>query len=220
MQNPLHIANSLVSLDDLQETCPNLEWVGVVVTWFGTSLDAGACEIWPGVEYQTGAKTSPETWSVAGFTRVTAHQVTLEDGNPRYGGTPDDEGLIRYIDEVRRRGLKVLLLPMFFMDVANKPWRGRVTGSAANVASFFTKTHGYNAFISHYASLCAGHVDAFAIGSELIGLTSVASTPGTYPAVNALVSLAASVRSTMGSGVKLTYAGGLVGISSHGGRLV
>ncbi|MBY0355119.1 MAG: hypothetical protein K2Q12_05245 [Rickettsiales bacterium] len=73
-------ANALVSLQQLKETCANLEWVAVVVTWFGTSLDAAACEILPAVEYKAGASTSPESWSVGGYTRANARQMTLENG--------------------------------------------------------------------------------------------------------------------------------------------
>lgn len=200
------VANVIVSLDQMQDTFPNLEWVSVVVSWFGNSLDAGACTLMPAVEYQTGGITQPDAWTVAGHSRLTARQITLVDDSPRYGGTPSDASLRRLLTELRARGLKVMLLPMFFMDVDGKPWRGRVTGSASNVSSFFTKTNGYNAFINHYAALCAGYVDGFSIGSELVGLTKVSSSAGVYPAVNALVSLAASVRSTLGSGVKLTYA--------------
>lgn len=199
-------ANALVALDQLQETLPNLQWVSVVVNWFGDDLDAGQCVIKPGVEFQSGAITDPETWSVAGFTRSTARQITLVDGAPRYGGTPDDESLQRLLAELQARGLKIAFYPLFLMDVADKPWRGRVTGSATDVASFFTKTDGYNAYVTHYANLVKNDVDAFIIGSELIGLTKVADTPGNYPAVNALVSLAASVKTIVGSGVTVTYA--------------
>ncbi len=199
-------ANVKLALDQMEETFPNLEWVALVVTWFGDSLDAGACVIKPGVEYQTGAITEPETWSVGSFTRSTARQITIVDGKPRYGGTPDDQSIIRLLDELADRGLSVMFYPMFFMDVADKPWRGRVTGTASDVSSFFTKTNGYNAFINHYASLVAGKVQAFVIGSELIGLTKVTDVPANYPAVNQLVSLAATVKSTLGSGVTVTYA--------------
>jgi hypothetical protein len=199
------LSNALVSVDKLLLTCPNLEWVSLVVTWFGDNLDAGLCEILPAVEYQNGI-TSPNAWSVAGYNRNTARQMTLIDGSPRYGGTPDDASVVRFVAALKARGLKVMFYPMFFMDVENKPWRGRVTGTASNVASFFTKANGYNAFINHYANLMQGKVDAFVIGSELIGLTKVASGVGVYPAVNALVSLAASVKTTMGAGTKITYA--------------
>ncbi len=198
-------ANALVSLDQLAETCPNVSWIAVVACWFGTSADAGDCVVLPGVEYTTGATTEPDQWNVAGRTRVTAHQITLIDGSPRYGGTPDDDALVRYLTELKSRGYNILFLPLFFMDVDGKPWRGRLTGSASEVNSFFTKTNGYNAFITHYANLVHDKVDAFAIGSELIGLTKVTDTPGNYPAVNQLVSLAATVKGIMGETL-ITYA--------------
>lgn len=206
MQNANGVANALLSLDQLQETCPNVEWVSVVVTWFGTSMDAGACEVFPGVEYQTGAITLPDSWQVGSFTRSTAHLITQISGAPQYGGTPDDDSILRYLDELAARGYKIIFYPLMFMDVSGKPWRGDVTGSAANVSSFFTKTNGFNAFITHYANLVTGKVDAFVIGSELKGLTKVTDTPGNYPAVNQLVSLAATVKATLGSSVKITYA--------------
>jgi hypothetical protein len=103
------------------------------------------------------------------------------------------------------------------------PWRGRITcdpapgrpgspqGTAAastQVASFFTGgTWNYRRMILHYANLCvsAGGVDAFLIGSELKALTRVRSGPGVYPAVQALVSLAAEVRGIVGGATLLTY---------------
>lgn len=206
MHNPDGVANALLALEQMGEALPNLEWVGLVVTWFGTSLDAGQCEIVPGVEYQQGATTNPDVWAVAGYNRGTARQITLVEGSPRYGGTPDDASVLRLVDAIVAKGWKVMFYPMFFMDVEDKPWRGRVTGSAADVASFFTKANGYNAFIAHYANLMQGRVEAFVIGSELIGLTKVSSAPGVYPAVDALVGLATAVKGIMGSGTKITYA--------------
>jgi hypothetical protein len=203
---PYGKANALVALDQLKATCPNVSWVSVVIAWFGTSMDAGTCTVLPGVEYQTGATTSPGTWSVGGFTRATARLITQVNGGPQYGGTPDDTSLLRYLTELRARGYKIAFYPLMYMDVAGKSWRGDLTGSAAGVSSFFTKTNGYNAFINRYATLTNGYVDAFVIGSEMKGLTKVTDSPGNYPAVNQLVSLAASVKSTLGSSVKVTYA--------------
>lgn len=206
MHTPYGEANALVSLDQLQQACPNVGWVSVVVSWFGTSMTLSACDVLPGVEYATGAITSPHTWSAAGFVRATAHPITLISGSPQYGGTPDDAGILRYLTELRTRGYSIAFYPLMFMDVTGKPWRGDLTGSASDVSNFFTKTNGYNAFISHYATLVDGYVDAFIIGSELKGLTKVTDTPGNYPAVNALVSLTATVRGILGGGVTLTYA--------------
>ena len=36
-----------VSIDELQALCPNLEWVTLVVAWFGDDLRAGSCTIRP-----------------------------------------------------------------------------------------------------------------------------------------------------------------------------
>ncbi len=210
VHTPKGTANALVALDQLKDTCPNVSWVSVVVSWFGNDMDAGNCVLKPGVEFPSDAAiTSPEAWSVGSFSRGSARQITYVENSPRYGGTPDDQSLLRLLDELKARGYKIFFYPLFLMDVADKPWRGRVTGSAANVASFFTKTNGYNAFISHYANLVASRVDAFAIGSELKALTAVhngATSNRQFPAVNALVSLAATVKSIVGSGVKVTYA--------------
>lgn len=199
-------ANVLVALDQLQDTFPNLEWVGVVVNWFGTSMDIGTCEVWPCVEYQANVQTSPNDWSVAGFTRATGRLIGNDSGSLRYGGTPDDDSIMRLLAELRARGLKIFFYPQMLMDVAGKPWRGNLTGSATNVANFFTKTRGYNAFINYYATMVAGHVDAFAIGTEMRDLNAITSSAGVYPAVSQFVSLAATVKTTLGSSVKVTYA--------------
>lgn len=199
-------ANVLVALDQLQETFPNLEWVGVVVNWFGTSMDIASCDIWPCVEYQTNTVTKPDDWQVAGLTRATGRLIGTDAGKARYGGTPDDGALLRLLTELRARGLKIFFYPQMLMDVPGKQWRGYLTGAAANVANFFTKARGYNAFIAHYANLVAGKVDAFAIGTELRDLTKITSSAGVFPAVNQLVSLAGTVKGGLGSSVKVTYA--------------
>jgi hypothetical protein len=93
------------------------------------------------------------------------------------------------------------------------PWRGRIScdpapgqpgspqgtlAAATQVANFFSGgTWNYRRMILHYAGLVAstGGVDAFLIGSELKALTRVRSGAGVYPAVDALVALAARRRS-------------------------
>lgn len=200
------VANMLLSLDQMQQTFPNLEWVGLVVNWFGSSMDIASCSIAPRVEYKDTVDTSPDTWGVAGLTRAAATLVGKDGTQVRYGGTPDDQSIVRLCTELRARGLKIFFYPMLLMDVAGKPWRGRLTGAHGQVANFFTKTNGYNNFITHYANLVDGLVDAFAIGTELRDLTSVTSSTGVFPAVAQLMSLAGTVKGILGSGVKLTYA--------------
>ncbi|MFQ8433711.1 glycoside hydrolase TIM-barrel-like domain-containing protein [Amaricoccus sp. W119] len=62
--------------------------------------------------------------------------------------------------------------------------------------------------ILHYAHLCAaaGGVDAFLIGSELRGLTTLRSDASTYPAVAALVDLASDVRGILEPDTAISYA--------------
>ncbi len=199
-------ANVDVALDQLQQTFPNLEWVGVVVNWFGTSMDIASCEIWPSVEYQANVATTPDDWQVAGLTRATARQIGSDGGKLRYGGTPDDGSIVRLLTGLRNRGLKIFFYPQMLMDISGKPWRGNLTGSASQVNTFFTKTRGYNAFIQHYATLVAGKVDAFAIGTEMRDLTKITSSAGVFPAVSKLMTLATSVKATLGASVKVTYA--------------
>lgn len=105
------------------------------------------------------------------------------------------------------------------------PWRGRIiprTGEsvAAEVAAFmgtaapsdFTAGTGtvtysgpqewrFRRFILHLAHLAAaaGGVDAFLIGTEMRGLSMTPDTPGSYPFVTALKTLAADVRSVLPS---------------------
>ncbi len=103
------------------------------------------------------------------------------------------------------------------------PWRGRIScdpapgqagspqgtsAAATQVASFFSGgAWNYRRMILHYADLVvsAGGVDAFLIGSELKALTRVRSGAGIYPAVDALVTLAADVKAIVGSSTVVTY---------------
>ena len=66
----------------------------------------------------------------------------------------------------------------------------------------------YRRFILHYAWLCraAGGVDAFCIGSEMRGLTQIRGAGDGFPAVAAMMDLAAEVRAVLGAGVELGYA--------------
>jgi len=65
----------------------------------------------------------------------------------------------------------------------------------------------YRRFVLHYAHLCAlaGGVEAFCIGSELRGLSSLRAGPEAFPVVAALRSLAADVRAILPE-AKIGYA--------------
>ncbi|EPE99029.1 baseplate multidomain protein megatron [Rhizobium grahamii] len=129
-----------VSIDELTALCPNLERVALVVSWFGTDLRAGECQILPGVEVSARNESSP--WSLSGYSRGTAHLVSRSGGGPAYGGTPDDASVVSAIADLKARGLAVYLYPFVMMDIpaGNSlpdpygasaqpayPWRGRIT---------------------------------------------------------------------------------------------
>ncbi|KAA2237252.1 baseplate multidomain protein megatron [Salinarimonas soli] len=71
--------------------------------------------------------------------------------------------------------------------------------------------------ILHYAhlALAAGGVDAFIIGSELVGLTRVRAGSGVYPAAAALAALAADVRAVLGPATRITYAADWTEYGAH-----
>jgi hypothetical protein len=165
---------------------------------------------------------------------------------PALGGTPSDNTVVEAIAEIKRRGLRCVFYPFVMMDIppgnglpdpyggtqqAAFPWRGRITCYPApgqpgtvdktsvaetQVNAFFAQ---YNPFVLHYANLCvqAGGVDAFIIGSELVGLTRLRSSAGDgiYPAVQALKSLAAQVRAIVGPSCKIGYAADWSEYHSH-----
>lgn len=114
------------------------------------------------------------------------------------------------------------------------PWRGQITSPPAldntgaittaissfmgtAVASDFSNNGdevnttssewSYRRFIHHYAKLAqvAGGLDAFIIGSEMVGLSRLRSTSGIYPFVNEMILLAAEVKVVIPS-TKLIYA--------------
>jgi GTA TIM-barrel-like domain/Putative phage tail protein len=81
------------------------------------------------------------------------------------------------------------------------------TITAGKVAYAGPNEWSYRRFILHQAALCvaAGGVEAFLIGSELIGLTRVRGVAGSFPAVGALMALAGQVRALVGPLVKISY---------------
>jgi len=199
-------ANVSVALDDLQQSLPNVRWVAPVISWFATSMDLNECRVMPGVETSEAICTVPTDWQVGGRGRHNAYYIGRNGGKPRYGGTPSDSSIINMLQDLKERGLKAMLYPLMFVDAHDKPWRGRLTGEAAVVKEFFAKKDGYNQFILHYADLAKGLVDAFVIGSELIGLTKVMASDNSFPAVDELIRLAKEVKAILGPDVKVTYA--------------
>lgn len=223
MHNFDNVANVTLAIDQMVSAFPNLEWVALVVNWFITSKNMGTAEIIPKVEFVADeASVAPSDWMVQGITRANAELVkSFPDGSPTYGGTPSDHTIMQICQALKNKGYNVLLYPMPLVDTVDeqageddKPWRGRlVPTSAAECNSWFTKTNGYNNFIRHYSQLTISgdplknYIDAFVIGTELVGITTYDSGSNTYPGVTNLKTLAGLVKSDLsGSGVQVTYA--------------
>jgi len=205
--NHYKIANSVHSLNQLQATCQNIKWVAPVVCWFGDNVDAKYCKIRPAIEFRDDYTSYSEEWRVGRYDRQSAYSISKDQsGNPQYGGSVNDASIIRYLEEIKSRNLKIMFYPMFLLDVEQKPWRGRVTSSPEHIRDFFRREEGYNNFILHYANLVKNHADAFIIGSELIGLTKIKDNDNSFPAVDELVRLAERVKQIVGPNVLVTYA--------------
>ena len=200
-------SNAIVSLNQLQETLPNVKWIAPVINWFATNLDASKCKILPGVEFKDeNTTTFPDTWKVGGFERQNAHLITQNNQLPIYGGTTNDQSILRYLKLLKTRGYKVMFYPMILVDDISKPWRGRIYAHhPEDIKKFFDNTHGYKNFVTHYAKLVKGYVDAFIIGSELVGLTKFKDKENNFPAVDKLIELANEVKEILGQGVKISY---------------
>ena len=135
------------ALDELTAICPSLESVALVSAWFGSDLRCGSCQISPKVETEFRNIDRAEDWRVAGIERFFATTVSQVNGTPAFGGSPSDAGLIRSIQNIKSRGLKVTFNPFLMMDIPNDnqlpdpysdnigqaiyPWRGRITASFA-----------------------------------------------------------------------------------------
>ena len=197
-----------LALDQLQAQLPNCRNVSIISSWFASSVEIGACEIRPGIERRV-RNIRNAVWQAGGETRNSAFVVSEDaDGRPNFGGTPSDDSLIQAIKSIKARGMTVTIYPFILVDVSGFPWRGRMTGEAADVAGFFGGQNGFRNFILSHADLAkrAGGVDRFIIGSEMIGLTTIRDGQNAFPAVTELAQLAADVRAVLGPQTGLTYA--------------
>lgn len=189
INNASGVPDVVAALDQLESDLPGCGAVSLVVSWFGTDLRCGRCQVQPRIE-AAGRTNSPEPWSVAGLTNATAPLVSADnEGRPNFGGTPSDGSVIRAIQELAGRGKKVMLYPFLLMDVpggnglgdpyggteqAAFPWRGRLTldlapglpGSAdqsaiagADVAAFFGTASAVDFAVSPGAVSYSGPVE-------------------------------------------------------------
>lgn len=129
--NDQNISDADYNTRVLVKTFPDLKWVAPVVSWFAfnkydswrDNIDISQLEIMPGVE--NNYQEASEIWLSGDYNRKNAYLVSKDSNNrSNYGGTINDESLVRYIESLRSKSLKIMFYPMIMLDLPNKPWRG------------------------------------------------------------------------------------------------
>lgn len=126
------------SLDQLQDQFPDCKTVAVICAWFGDSIDASSCRIYPSTTYiggtfqkWNGSGWEYEPWQCSSLTQNSGGLIPISSSGETfsYGGTPSDQSLVECITELKARGFRVVFYPFILMDDAGKSWRGRITYS-------------------------------------------------------------------------------------------
>ncbi len=194
-----------LSIDQMKAALPNLELVGLSVSWFVNNTDIENIEIKPGVEKKLSETDDP--WLVSNYDRSNAYKIHRSDVNDpstvRFGGTMPDDDVLLYAKALKDSGLKVAFYPFLMVDNENKDWRGVISSDAEHVADFSVQ---YNKFVMHYAELLKDEVDTFYLGSELKGATSIKDDNYEFPFVTNLINLAADIRQILGTTASISYA--------------
>lgn len=145
VNTPMGGTDFSASLDVLGRELPNVGSVSLVVSWFGSDLRIGNCQVRPKVEFKA-ADGDEMPWRAGGITRSQADEVTRAEGRPIYGGTPSDRSVIEGLRALSASGRKAIFYPFILMEQlagnllpdpygateqAAMPWRGRITTSVA-----------------------------------------------------------------------------------------
>lgn len=126
------------AIDQLQAEHPDCATVALVIAWFGSSIDASTCKIYPSTTYIGGAferysagAWASDAWRCSGLTQDSSDLIPISSSGPSftYGGTPSDQSIVRCIRDLKARGLRVVFYPFILMDAPGFPWRGRITYS-------------------------------------------------------------------------------------------
>ncbi len=146
VNSPAQKTDFAASLEDLGGSLPNLEATSLVVSWFGSDLRCGHCQLRPKVEDKS-VEGENMPWSVAGLSRASAKAMARDGDRPLYGGTPTDASVIEAVQALHAAGKSVMFYPFILMDQIEGntlpdpysgaetqpalPWRGRITLSQA-----------------------------------------------------------------------------------------
>ncbi len=198
------------TIDNLKNDFPNVQKVGLVLGWFGDSLNADQIRIVPKVEDRE-VKYGGDDWSVGNLVRNTAPLMSKVNGVVNWGGTYSDRSVIEACELLHKNGYEVMLYPMLYLDLPNKPWRGEIKANTdTGVKNFFAE---YSKFILHYVNLKVGDkkltdfVKVISIGSELKGLTAyVSPNSGKHIVIDEMIILASQVKGIVGNSISITYA--------------
>lgn len=223
------------SLDELQALCPRIEHVALVVSWFGDDLRASHCRIRPGVTdraargfeeaWRVAGVERGDAFAVSRHGAGSAYGGTPTDASVKAAiAALKARGLkvtlypFVMMDVAPGNGLPD---PYGGAEQAAYPWRGRITVSPAPgrtgtpdktagaraAVEAFCAGEGYRRLVLHYAQLAseAGGVDAFLIGSELRGLSTLRDEAGAFPFVEELCRLAGECRAALGAATAITY---------------
>ena len=124
------------AIDQLQAAHPECTTVSIVCAWFGNSLNAASCQIYPSTTFAggsfqqaSGGGFTADSWRVSGLTQASLGLIALPTvgGAYVYGGTPSDQSIVRCIQDLKTRGLKVIFYPFILMTAPGFPWRGRIS---------------------------------------------------------------------------------------------
>ncbi len=193
-----HRTDMELSIDQLLAAFPDCATVALVVAWFFNSERVDSCQVYPSTtyinpspyqsfQYWNGSSWTPTSWLCSSLTESSPGLIPISqvNGSFAYGGTPSDQSVVRCVEYLKSRGLRVVFYPFLLGDIpGSNPWRGRITfspdvsiaaASAVNAflgdaaASQFTRdmtslTVSYSGsptdwtfrrMILHYANLCA-----------------------------------------------------------------
>lgn len=104
------------SVDDMMVCLPKVSHVNLMVSWHGTDLRVGECEIVPKVERAT-LSTTPYSWQVGPLVRSGAQVLSRIANKPVLGGAPSDRSIHEAITYLKSKGLSVTVCPIMLMDI-------------------------------------------------------------------------------------------------------
>lgn len=141
-------------------------------------------------------------------------------GTNRPGNSIGDTVVITLADTVTQHAVTIQSIggsgesgQTYWQVTGNLNWTSQTVTVTQTTDDFSTIYTGpaewsFRRMILHYAKLCAaaGGVDTFIIGTEMRELNRIRDNTGAHPAVQQFKSLAADVRTILGSGTTITYA--------------